>query len=171
MPIEDWKKMDDLRSPQISWWRLAVAFAFAPMVPAFILACIEPGYAGIPSMPERIFRSTVIYAEVGGYLPMIALGIPAFLLLRKRMTTSVLNCALVGALVASTPWLLLGLFPEPNFSAYSGGHVTFDHGLPTLWGLIDTAILTAETALLGALAGVVFWAVATWGVRVGNGAY
>jgi hypothetical protein len=90
--------------------------------------------------------------------------VPAFLILRNRVSASALNCGLAGALVASIPWLILGLVSNPD-QGYSHGHVTHENGVKTWWSWIDLLTFVAEIAALGAFAGVVFWTVAAAGTK------
>ena len=145
------------------WWRVVAAFVLTPLVAAFAFACFQPLYAGLPSLSDRILRTTVVYVLFGGYPAAFVLGVPAFLILRKKLRPSALNCAATGAVVASFPWLLVGLISNP-VSAYSNGHVTHQNGAKTWWGWVDLFTFVGEIAAPGALAGVVFWAIAAAGI-------
>jgi len=52
--------------------------------------------------------------------------------------------------------------------AYSNGHVLYEHGIRTLWGWIDLFLFSGIAAVIGALAGVVFWAIAAAGAASGK---
>lgn len=140
------------------WWRIVAAFVFSPLIAAFALACFQPLYAGLESLCDRILRTTFAYVVFGGYPAAFVLGLPAFLILRKKLRLSPLNCAVVGAVAASLPWLLLGLISNPRY-AYSNGHITHQSGSKTWWGWVDLFTFVGEIAALGALTGVVFWAI------------
>lgn len=141
------------------WWRVVAAFVLTPLIAAFALACFQPLYAGLPSLSDRIVRTTFAYVVFGGYPAAFLLGVPAFLVLRKRLRPSASNCAATGAVVASLPWFLLGLTSNPNY-AYSNGHITHQNGSKTWWGWVDLFSFVGEIAAIGALAGAVFWALA-----------
>jgi hypothetical protein len=55
----------DHRIFSLPLWRVIAAFAVTPLVAAFALACIQPLYAGLPSTPERIYRTATVYALLG----------------------------------------------------------------------------------------------------------
>lgn len=145
-------------------WRVVLAFAMTPLIAAAVLAVVQPLYAGLPSLADRISRTTFVYAFFGGYPATVFLGIPAFLFLRNRVHLSALNCAATGALVAAIPWLALGLFSNPDY-AYGNGHVTHENGAKTFWGWVDLATFTGQIAALGALAGVAFWLISASGLK------
>ncbi|MFN7619357.1 MAG: hypothetical protein ACK5RN_04410 [bacterium] len=138
------------------FWRLALAFIVVPGAAALAMAIQQPLYAGLPDFWDRVFRTALINAVVGAYPAALVLGVPAYLLFKKRLRPTVLNCAAVGAVIAALPWLLLGLLSSPDY-AYSNGHVTHQNGHITLWGLFDLAVFTGWIGLLGAGAGVLFW--------------
>lgn len=145
-------------------WRIVLAFAVAPSVAALSYACLIPLYAGLPDLADRVWRTFLLYLLFGAYPSALLLGIPAFFILKNYLDPKPLNCALVGAGIASIPWLLIGLRSSPHY-AYSNGHVTHDNGMITIWGLLDLATFVALIAALGFLAGLVFWAVAAAGTR------
>ncbi len=154
----------DVAGSSPAWWRIVAAFALTPLIAAFAFAIAQPLYAGLPSLLERIWRTTLFYAVFGGYPATLLFGVPAFLVLRKKVSPSAPNCATTGALVASLPWLLLGLISNPDY-AYSNGHVTHQNGAKTWWGWLDFFTFVSEIAALGALAGVIFWTIAAVKVR------
>ncbi len=141
-----------------------LAFVLAPAVAALVLACVIPLYPGLPSFHDRVWRTFLLFLLVGAYPAALLLGLPAFFALKDRVSPTPFNCAVVGAAVASVPWLLLGLLSSPDY-AYSNGHVTHNNGVITMWGLIDLATFVAQIAALGFFAGLVFWAVAAFRVR------
>lgn len=146
------------------FWRLALAFMIVPGAAAFAMAVQQPLYAGLPDFWDRVVRTALINAVVGAYPAALVLGVPAYLLLRRRLRPTVLNCAAVGAVIAAIPWLLLGLLLSPDY-AYSSGHVTHQNGQITLWGLFDLSVFTGWIGLLGAGAGVLFWLITVPGGR------
>jgi hypothetical protein len=146
-------------------WRVIAAFAGAPLAAAFLLACIQPAYDGLPSLADRVFRTFIIYLFIGACPPTVLVGLPTYLILRKRLRPTPLNCALAGAGVASLPWLLLVVALPGADYAFDGGHITVEHGQKTLWGWLDLGTASGALALLGAFAGLVFWVIAAAGRR------
>ena len=145
-------------------WRIALAFIVTPGLASLGLACAMPLYAGLPDLWDRIVRTALMYAMFGAYPPTIVLGLPLYLALKERLRPTLLNCAWAGAVTAALPPLLLGLIANPTY-AYSGGHVTHDHGMRTLWGWLDLGTGVGWMALIGTLTGVAFWLVALCGTR------
>ncbi|RFB81072.1 hypothetical protein DYH55_06335 [Methylovirgula sp. 4M-Z18] len=122
-------------------------------------------YFGLP-MGERVIRTNLLYAAIGGYPPAIILGVPIFLCLMGRVRASALNCAAAGAVVAGIPWLILILGLGANtIESSTGDYVTVEHGVRTFWGWIELFEVSGAIASAGALAGVVFWIIAAAGGR------
>jgi hypothetical protein len=145
-------------------WRVAAAFVITPLMAALALACFQPAYDGLASLADRILRTTILYAVFGVYPTTAVLGVPAFLFLKDRVRASPLNCAATGAVIASLPWLTLGLISNTEF-AFSNGHVTHQNGSMTWWGWLDLLISVGEIAAVGALAGIFFWCIAAAGAK------
>lgn len=145
-------------------WRVVLGFAVAPAAAALLFALLVPAYDGLPSHFDRVWRSSLTYLLVGGYPAALLLGIPAFIVLKTRVNPTPLNCGLAGAAIASLPWLLLSLLSAPNFAS-TDGHVTYNNGVITAYGLMNLATLVGEVAGLGFFAGLVFWAVVALGLR------
>lgn len=141
-------------------WRVAAAFVAAPTATAIILAWAVPLYGGMPDRVERVANTAVVYALVGAYPTTLLFGVPAFLVLRRRLPPTALGCSLVGAAVAALPWLLLGLHPafDTGNSAIDGRATLID-GRTTLWGWFVWAQLVGTIAGMGAVGGAVFWLV------------
>ena len=137
-------------------WRLALAFIVVPGAAALLMAILQPLYAGLPNYWDRVFRTALVYVVVGAYPSAIVLGVPAYFLLRNRLRPTIINCTVVGAIVASLPWFVLALFSSPDYASY-GGVVTYENGGITLaglfYGLIDIGIIS----IFGAAAGMLFW--------------
>jgi hypothetical protein len=113
-----------------------LAFAVAPAVAALVFSFLQPAYAGLPSLADRIYKTFLNVALVGAYPSAIIIGLPAFFILRSRQERpTAWFCALTGAWVASLP-------------------------LVPFFGL---TIPMAEIAAAGALGGLVFWVVAAAG--------
>jgi hypothetical protein len=127
------------------WPRLAWAFFVAPSVPVLLMMMIM-GVASLASGDQWwdaafVALVTGAYGLALGYLPTFVLDVPAYLLLRRRFAANARNCAIAGALVAATPSILIVLLGPPGGAAQVG-----------------IALLQVVcAALLGALAGAVFW--------------
>lgn len=149
-------------------WRVAAGFIVAPFVVATALAWTMPLYAGLPNLLDRVIRTLPWYLIIGGYIPSLLLGVPLYLLLRKRVAPTLLNCLIAGAAVAAIPCALLGL---PTFSTEEslGSQQTVIDGHKTLLGWMYLAQNIGEMALLGGIAGTVFWLVAAAGERQNKG--
>ena len=146
-------------------WRLALGFLLAPLVPAALLpgilygeplAIVEGGYI-------------VVAGLFFAYPPALLLGVPAYLLLRRRVRPSAVAVAIVGGLVAALPWLALGLLrlvssnPDP---AWVGNCQTVLDGERTWCGYLEilkgTAQVTALGFGLGLIGGLTFWFCVYW---------
>jgi hypothetical protein len=144
-------------------WRVLAAFAGAPVAAALALACVLPAYDGLPNLLDRIFRTFLLYLIIGACPPAVLVGLPTYLVLRRRLRPTPLNCAFAGAAEASLPWLLLAIIlPGADYS-FDGGHITVEHGQKTVWGWLGLGAASGWLALLGAFAGLVFWVIAAAG--------
>lgn len=148
-------------------WRIAAAFLLVPAFAALLFAIAMPAYDGLPTMAERIWRSALIYGLVGAYPPTIVFGLPAYFALRRRFDPSVFNCALVGAVVATLPWMFLVLVSPPD-QASIGGRATVINGTYTAFGWLMNAQTLGPIAVAGALSGALFWAIAAAGSGAGK---
>ncbi len=144
-------------------WRIILAFLIAPGAAALAFACLG---AVVTSPPEGapdtigwIGIMTYLYALFGAYLPTLVLGVPAFLVLRRWLRPTLLNCALVGAAVAAGPWLLM--LPLASLPGYGqiGGQVPAINGRLTLWGWFLQVRWIALVGGMGALGGAMFWVI------------
>jgi hypothetical protein len=153
-----------MRQPVASppFWRVLLAFAIAPGVAAIAFAVFSPLYEGMPDLRERIFLTAETTAWVV-YPLAFAIGLPTYFWLRSRMRPSIINCVLVGAGVASLPWLILGVVVHGD-EASVGNVITVHHGMMTLAGWAELLRLVGGIALLGGLAGAVFWLIAATGL-------
>lgn len=138
------------------FWRLALAFIVVPGAAALLMAILQPLYAGLSSYWDRVFGTALVYAVVGAYPAAIVLGVPAYLLVRNRLRPTIINCAMVGAIVASLPWLVLALISSPDYASY-GDSVTYENGRITVAGLFHLFIEMGQICIFGAGAGVLFW--------------
>ncbi len=148
-------------------WRIVAAFVLVPGLAALIATLSVPLYAGLPSLADRIWRSTVVYGLFGAYPAAIVLGIPAYFLLRRNFDPTLASCALTGAVVAAAPWAFLSMASTPD-EASIGGRATVINGSKTAFGWLTEAQFIGRIALLGALAGALFWAIAAAGSGAGK---
>ncbi|TRW15199.1 hypothetical protein [Glacieibacterium frigidum] len=134
-------------------WRVVLAFALAPAVPATVASAttLWDGHDN-----GGWFGTWKLYAVVGGYLPALLLGLPAWFVLRNRVAPGYGAAMLAGAIVAALPWVLLALLAGNPDNASQGGVVTVVDGTRTLGGWIALLRSVGLIAALGALGGVVF---------------
>jgi hypothetical protein len=144
------------------WWRVLLAFAVAPAVAALAFSCVSPAYEGLPNIFDRIWRTFPLAALVGGYLPAILIGLPAYAILRRRLRPTLLNCTGVAASVAGLPWILLSVLPAAD-SASINGHATVVNHHVTWFGVWTGLEMAAMAGAFGATAGLVFWLIACAG--------
>ena len=144
------------------WWRAAVGFAAAPALPTLLISALSPAYEGLPDLSERIWRTFQLAVVFIGYLPAVVVGLPLFLFMRRRVQMSPLSCSLAGAFTAALPWLLLTLLPLAD-SASEGGHATIINHQLTAFGFLQAMLISSLAAALGALGGLVFWALVSIG--------
>ena len=149
-------------------WRVVLAFALAPGIAALLMATLMPAYEGLADPAERILRTAQIYSLFGAYPTAAFVGIPAFLMMRRHFAATAINCMMAGAFVAALPWILLVLLPPSATSASIGGRATVVHGKRTMWGWLSGAEVALQIAAFGAVAGLIFWAVAAAGRHAGE---
>lgn len=126
--------------------RLVLGFVLAPVAPA-VLVGLWMGHAPAGQDHTGLALPFTLAALVlGGYLPMVTVGLPLFYATRSlKIARNPLGLAAAGAFVAMIPTLIMA-----TWGAAAGD----DDG---------SIFLTASIpALLGALAGVVFWAISFW---------
>ncbi|WP_416066730.1 hypothetical protein ACK9YZ_11720 [Rhizobium sp. ZK1] len=136
-----------------------------PLIASFAYAVYNPAYQGLPDMMERIVRTTEVVAVIGAYPPTLVLGIPLLLYFRGRVRPSLANCAMVGAFVATVPWMCLVVFSGPD-QASIDDHITYQNGTMTWWGFLEALQWLGETAVFGIAAGGLFWLVAAAGIKI-----
>ena len=139
-------------SPRPQAWRVLLGFLLAPLVPAIVFSLLASGDLSAVS-------TAVIY---GGYPPAIVLGVPAYLLLRNRLSPRVWLAMLAGGIIAALPWVALALLPPAASYAEVGPCVSVIDGKRTWCELVESAKFAAIVFALGALGGVVFWLCAAW---------
>lgn len=118
-------------------WRVVLGFLLAPALAAILIASWFSAFDGRMPLPERIVRSAKIYAIVGAYPSAVICGVPAYLILRRHLAPSILNCMAAGAAVAALPLFVISLL--------SSGLVKDSLGTMLLIGAS------------GAVAGLLFW--------------
>lgn len=148
-------------------WRVAVAFVLVPALTALSFAIAIPLYAGLPSLMERVWRSALFYGLFGAYPSALVLGVPAYFVLRRHFAPRLINCALAGAGVAASPWLLLTMVSAPD-QASIGERATVVNGSYTAFGWLMNAQSIGEIGLAGAVAGALFWVISAAGIRGGK---
>ncbi len=128
------------------------AFLLAPLLPAAIVALIEP------ATTSRI-GDFLLVVLVGGYLPSLVFGVPLYLALRRHLPPRLPLVMSLGGLVAALPPLLVLLFgSEPGGTV--GGHTLAIVDLAFGWsGLGPGTAFVATCFGLGLCGGFVFWLV------------
>ncbi len=139
-----------------------MGFVVAPGAAALVFSSISPFYAGLPNLSDRIARTAVAVSWVVYPIALI-LGLPSYFWLKKRVRPSALNFAIAGAAVATSPWLALTV--ETPDEASTGDVITVHHHLRTLAGWVEVLKFVGEIALLGVVAGLIFWACISVGRR------
>ena len=150
-----------------SIWRVILAFVVVPGAAALLMAIAMPAYEGITDPLERIWRSAVAFAVFGAYPPAFIIGLPAFFMLRRHVNATIINCAATGAVVAALPWLVLALISRPDNASIDGRSTVIDGSL-TAYGWLMNFYYVGQIALLGAIAGALFWLIAAAGSRTGK---
>jgi hypothetical protein len=84
---------------------VAWAFVAAPLIGAVVLGMLSAVMGDDP----RVGVLEVFGGAVVGYLIALFLGIPAYFILRRRIRPRLIYVALVGALIASAPIVVVSL--------------------------------------------------------------
>jgi hypothetical protein len=155
--------------------RAVAGFLLAPLIVAVVIACMvfvlaalsEPGGLGRASFAS----ATALGIAVGvGWSFALIFGVPAYLLLKRLRIVSlwptIAAAALIGALF---PWLSHWHRLDPSSSVSINGCEIVARGVTTACGYRHLAQGTILPALLGALAGVVFWLIYAGGWRLRTG--
>lgn len=138
-------------------WRLVLAFVIAPLFAATVLTILQLGWS---TSPTKLIGSVQLLS-IGAFPAAALFGLPAYFILRNIAAPSLLNCTVVGAVVAVLPGLLLGLLPMSEHFQFSvGGHATVVDGHLTAWGRDLWRASLIKTAVAGLAGGAVFWALA-----------
>lgn len=88
----------------------------------------------------------------------ILLGLPAYLMLRRRWRLSLVSALFGGFAVALPVVLLAPLAGEPDFAS-AGGIDTVVDGTRTTYGWLRLIFAATIAGVLGAAGGLAFWAV------------
>lgn len=145
------------------FWRVALAFAVAPIPSILVFTLIESGFQGFG-------RGIYLVAVLGAYPPLLLLGLPLYVLLYREVRPRLaLTCILAGA-VAVLPWLLLvslTSFQPVSSNEKIGSVFVVENGRLTLAGLWLNVQFLAKIFALGAFAGAIFWMIASRRVQPG----
>ena len=146
-------------------WRIIMAFVCAPTITAIGLACIGPLDAGLPDWGDRVWRTFLLFWIVGALPLTVVFGIPLYFVLRSRVLPTIWYCSAAGAAVLVFPWVLLTLWTFTFLSEEeAGGHVLVLNGYRTFWGWLYLLQSLGEVALVGGIAGAIFWVIAAAGI-------
>ena len=127
--------------------RVIVGFVIAPAVPALVVLALQAGAIA----QGRAEWGTSLFAVLG-YATAVVVGLPAFLLLRRRLATSFVKYAALGTAIGVVPACVLFL---PDVVA--GWDARHEHAVLLLGNLWRAAL---GGAVLGCVSAVVFWLVA-----------
>lgn len=141
---------------QPSGWRVLAGLVLAPVLPALLFATLVPAYAGLPERWVRIVATAPWALVIGGYVPILFVGLPTYAIARRRLRLMLPNAALLGAFVAALPWALLGFLPIAG-EASIDGQATIVDGRLTWFGAWEVLKFIVPIGLLGAVGGGVFW--------------
>ncbi len=130
------------------------------------MAALEPGYEGLQSYWERIWRTAVLFGIFGAYPTTLVFAGPAFLLLQGRLAANWINCVVAGAVIAAGPWFLLSLLGPAADEASIGERATVINGTRTAYGWLVEFQYIGEIAVFGAIGGLLFWLIATGGRNI-----
>ena len=144
----------DLENSEPPTWRIMAAFLIAPIIPAALYAALLAG----PWGPTYLGALKMV-AVFGAYPAAILFGVPAYLVLKRRVKPSFLSLCLVGGAVAATPWLLLAVLSNHDYATINN-RVTVQNGHRTWFGWIETFKLVGQCFVLGTVGGAGVWMVA-----------
>jgi hypothetical protein len=114
-------------------------------------------------MPIASFGSQVLLVVIfGGYPATVLLGLPAYFVLRRRLSPGLIAVALAGGLIAAAPWPALMLLSSNPDDAWIGSCHTVIDGRTTWCGYLEGMKFVALVFCLGATGGITFWICAVW---------
>ena len=152
-----------MKRPRPKLWRLVLGFLLAPLVPAaawaFALSGLSFDWTSIMGAAAFLY-----FVAVPAYATAALIGVPVYLLLRRRLRPRLATVAALGGLIALAPWLVLYLVsgPLPVDYARIGSCITVVDGVRTWCGYLEYVKLFGFLFLLGALGGLTFWLAAIW---------
>ena len=135
-------------------WRLCLGFIVGPAVAALLFSLVSP-LSPDSIGPLRQVVGTTVLVLIVVYPMTLVLAVPTYLALKSRLRPTAINCALVGAGIAALPWAVLSLVTPTEERI--GTVVTVHAGVRTAAGWLQELQLLGGIALLGAVAGFVFW--------------
>jgi hypothetical protein len=92
----------------------------------------------------------------------VLLGLPAYFMLRRRLSPRLITVALAGGLIAAAPWsVLMPLLPNPSDAWIGSCHTVID-GHTTWCGYLEGMKFVALVFGLGIIGGLAFWICAIW---------
>jgi len=100
---------------KLRWWRVALAFLFAPVVPAALFVLVASPSGLQEALTDlRFWQFVLLIAVVAGYPPSLLIGLPLYFALKRRAQADWWLAALAGGACAAIPWVYLlvwgGLF-------------------------------------------------------------
>ncbi len=139
-------------------WRLAAGFLLAPLVPAALWSLLSSGQQPI----SWVLNFALAVALIGGFPAALVLGVPVYLLLRRRLRPKVPVVVLVGGLIAATPWLAMMAVMKNPTSAAIGTCQTVLDGQTTWCGYLVGLKFLSLIFGFGAVGGLTFWIAVVW---------
>lgn len=137
-------------------WRVVIAFLVAPGAGLGLLALMSFALersAGWAIGPTSFFLFVLM--AYCAYPTAFLVGVPTYLLGRKRYGVSLQSCFLVAAVIAAATWggllVLVGLLSAMVSSDPNGMFVS------VFVGVVAAMIFAVPLAALGAVSGLVFW--------------
>ncbi len=152
--------------------RAVAGFLLAPLIVGLGIACIVfvlAALSGSGSFGRASATSLLVlaYAVVVGWAFALIFGVPAYLLLKRLRIVSPLPTIAIAALIGALfPWLTHWLLLDPSSSISINGCETVAHGVTTACGYRRLAQGSILPALVGAVAGLVFWLIYAGGWRL-----
>jgi cytochrome c biogenesis protein CcdA len=132
--------------------QVIAAFLIAPLIPAILSAAYTSGYD-----VGEFFVSLYLICLVGAYPTVILFGLPTYFFLRKVVRPRLISIAIVGALIAVLPWLILNFFDPLSDRLEFNGVVFVENGIRTVAGWNSVLRSCIKSAILGAIGGAVFY--------------
>jgi hypothetical protein len=141
----------------ISFVKALGALLVAPILPCVLFALILFGSGGTPADFRIGFLMSLIFAE----LQTLVLGLPAIIVLRNRVKPRLRSALIFGGMIASLPWLVLGLLPGAEQASLGGAETVID-GQLTWFGFWQVLKFAGLLFLLGVVGGAIFWLIVVW---------